>query len=316
MAKKVKLKKQAKLGVVLVVLLIIGSIAGVKLYKDYQYRQTYEYKLLELEYKLEDTKILIKKLTEPQLDEILTKKHDANLVVLVNEKYFLYRNLPRYLEYLAKHESLALNEIITLVNVKRDREFYEEPAATDTAKGILMLVNKYHNLDKDYNTDKIVKVSSTYAYAGNSLHEEAYTAFKELAEEAKLSGYTIVLTSSYRSYHSQEELWTDYKNSTTQKRADQYAARAGHSEHQTGYAIDVADFYDTNDKFGETEAFIWMQENAHLFGFILRYPKEKENITGYAYEPWHYRYLGKEEAAKVYAEKITFDEYYEFYLAK
>ena len=132
--------------------------------------------------------------------------------------------------------------------------------------------------------------------------------------DAKKEGHTIVINSSYRDYESQEDIWETRKSLYGTKKADEYAARPGYSEHQTGYAVDVADFNDVNDKFGNTKSYIWMKENAHKYGFILRYPKDKEDITGYSYEPWHYRYVGKEIASKIYNENITFDEYYAYYI--
>ena len=132
----------------------------------------------------------------------------------------------------------------------------------------------------------------------------------------KKEGYTILIVSSYRTYQDQEDVWKDYKASFGTKKADAYAARAGSSEHETGLAIDVADYNDKNDKFEATESFKWMQTNAHKYGYILRYPKGKENITGYSYEAWHYRYVGVDTATKVYNEGITYDEYYEYYLKK
>ena len=139
-------------------------------------------------------------------------------------------------------------------------------------------------------------------------------AYKNLAEAAKADGYTILILSSYRDYEYQDKLWKQRKQVYGTRKADDYAARAGSSEHETGYAIDVSDFYDKNDSFKDTESYQWMLNNAHKYGFILRYPEDKEEITGYKFESWHYRYLGVDLATKVYNEGITFDEYYEFYL--
>ena len=141
-----------------------------------------------------------------------------------------------------------------------------------------------------------------------------FPAYKNLAEAAKEDGYTILILSSYRDYEYQDKLWNQRKQAYGTRKADDYAARAGSSEHETGYAIDVADFYDKNDSFKDTESYQWMLNNAHKYGFILRYPEDKEEITGYKFESWHYRYLGVDLATKVYNEGITFDEYYEFYL--
>ena len=93
--------------------------------------------------------------------------------------------------------------------------------------------------------------------------------------------------------------------------ADNYSARAGHSEHQTGLAIDIGS---TKTSFEYTNEFKWLQEHAHEYGFIMRYPKGKTWITGYEYEPWHYRFVGVDAATKIFEEGITFEEYYAKYI--
>ena len=287
---------------------------GIRLINELQYRQTYEYKLVQLSYSDKAAKFLSKKLNDKELDDLLKRKYDENIYKLANEKYFMYKNLDRYLEYINQNRKAQIETIVPLVNVNRDKVFYDDAIKTDISKKELMLVNKYHGLSEDYNPENLVKVGSRYAYEGHRIIEEVYQAFKDLADEARGEGYTIVINSSYRSFSSQNSLWQAIRSNQGTRVADQRSARAGFSEHQTGYAIDVADFYDTGNDFGKTEAYKWMIENSYKFGFILRYPKHAENITGYSYEPWHYRYIGKEMAKKVYDEGITFDEYYAFYL--
>lgn len=315
MGKKRKLKKSVKRNFI-IILLIILSIVGYKLYSNYLYKQTYEYKLLQINYSLDEIKILEKKLINKQLDDLLNKEYIPNLTKIISEKYFIYNNLNRYMDYYNKNNKINLSKIISLVNVNRDRDYYKNPIITSYEKGKLMLVNKYYYLDKEYKPEDLMKTTGTYSYANNSLNSETYNAYKELYDDAKIKGYTILIVSSYRDFEYQDEIWNDRKELYGTRKADEYAARAGHSEHQTGYAIDVADFYDVNDKFGDTESFNWMLENSYKYGFILRYPKDKEDITGYSYEPWHYRYVGKEIANKIYNENITFDEYYAYYLDK
>jgi LAS superfamily LD-carboxypeptidase LdcB len=313
MAKR-KLKKKVKIVFGLFIVAVLGLILGIKAIKTYQYHQTYEYKLLEKNYTLNETKILIKKLSSKELEEILKAKYNNKIASFVKEKYFLYKNLNRYLAYKDKNDTETDENVIALVNVNRDKDYYTDIVETNTNLKEAMLVNKYHALNKTYEAPSIVKISSSYAYADNELNEDAYNAFRELANNAKTAGYTILILSSYRPYADQEKIWNDRKATYGIRKADQYAARAGSSEHETGYAIDVADYNDKNDEFGKTESYKWMINNSYKYGYILRYPEKKENITGYAYEPWHYRYVGKELANKVYNSGLTFDEYYEFYL--
>lgn len=304
---KIKLKKKVKKILLLLILGIALLSTSAFLYKDYKYKQSYEYKLLQISYSKEEINNIVKKLDSQKIEELLQKDYISYLSDILNEKYYLAKNLDRYLAYQEKAPNSLISDTISLVNTKRDYDFYEETSKTDISKGNLMLVNKYNLLDKDYNPDDIKNVSATYAYAGNKLKEEAYEAFKKLANDAKKDGNTIVILSSYRTYEYQESLWNKRKD-------DNYVARPGASEHETGLAIDVADYYDTNDSFKDTESYIWMINNAHKYGFILRYPEGKENITGYKFEAWHYRYLGVDMATKVYNEGITYDEYYAYYL--
>lgn len=310
---KLKLKKKFKI-ILVILILLIGSFIGIsKAVKVHKYHQTYEYKFLQKNYNLDEIKVLTSKLDNAKLDELLSKEYNENISKVLMEKYFMLKNLDRYLSYIEKNPDKSISEVVALVNVNRDRDYYENITETDTSKGNSMLVNKYHSLSKDYEVQDIVKASSTYAYDGMSLNKEAYDAFKNLANDAKKEGYTIVILSSYRTYDYQDKLWNDRKNKGGIEKADAYAARAGSSEHETGLAIDVAD-YKNPINFGEQESFNWMVNNSYKYGYILRYPLGKENITGYDYEAWHYRYLGVDLATKVYNEGITFDEYYEFYL--
>lgn len=315
--KKLKLKKKFKKRLIIFLFIIIISIVSIKSYKTYKYHQTYEYKLLEKNYTKEETDLLLKKLDKTRIEKLLTTEKNEKLINILNEKYFLIKNLDKYIAYSDKNPEISLTEVIALVNVHRDQDYYENMEVTDTSKGNNMLVNKYNALSKDYEVEDLKTISKTYSYGDNKkLNKEAYDAFISLAEDAKKEGYTILIVSSYRTYQDQEDVWKDYKASFGTKKADAYAARAGSSEHETGLAIDVADYNDKNDKFEATESFKWMQTNAHKYGYILRYPKGKENITGYSYEAWHYRYVGIDTATKVYNESITYDEYYEYYLKK
>lgn len=306
---KYKLKKKFKNNLIKLFIIVILLIVGIILIKDYKYKQTYEYKLLNLNYSKEEIKVLLDNLNSDKIDELLTKEYNKDIVSIINEKYYLSKNLDRYLNYLSANPTLSHSDVVSLVNVNRDNKFYENTTATDLTNYNEMLVNKYHLLNKDFQANDIVNVSSTYGYANNSLNKEAYEAFKQLANDAKKEGHTIVILSSYRTYEYQEKLWNRDKD-------DDYVARPGSSEHITGLAIDVSDFNDKNDSFKYTESYTWMINNCYKYGFILRYPENKENITGYSYEAWHYRYVGTSLATKIYNEGITFDEYYAYYMEK
>ncbi|MCM3638326.1 M15 family metallopeptidase [Sporosarcina luteola] len=142
---------------------------------------------------------------------------------------------------------------------------------------------------------------------------EARAAFDEMAAEAKLSGINLTAFSTYRSYDYQVTLYERYVNKDGVEAADRYSARPGYSEHQTGLAFDIGEVnyekYWASFKFGETEAGKWVAANAYRYGFILRYPVGKEDITGYRHESWHFRYVGKEIAEEIFKRNITLEEY-------
>lgn len=139
------------------------------------------------------------------------------------------------------------------------------------------------------------------------LRDDVYNAFKTLQQDAKKKKYSIEILSGYRSYSYQEELYNDYVKKYGKEKASTFSAEPGHSEHQSGLALDVGKL---DESYATTPEGKWLAANAYKYGFIIRYPKGKENITGYAYEPWHIRYLGKELAEKVYKSGLTLEEYF------
>ena len=143
--------------------------------------------------------------------------------------------------------------------------------------------------------------------------KDAYVEMAKAAEKQKLK---LVVTSSYRDYEYQEDIYNRYVKSDGKEAADTYSGRPGFSEHQTGLAVDLYNGKTVYTQFESTKEFDWMQENAHKYGFILRFPKDKDNITGYQYESWHYRYVGKEIAQYIHEHDITYEEYYAQFLDK
>ena len=134
----------------------------------------------------------------------------------------------------------------------------------------------------------------------------ANKALEELQQAAKLEGYDLPLLSGYRSYEYQKQLFQNYASKYGVEKANTFSARAGQSEHQTGLAFDVGSI---DDEYGETESGKWLAENCKNHGFIIRYPEEKQHITGYKYEPWHIRYVGKEKAIEITNSGLTLEEY-------
>ena len=172
-----------------------------------------------------------------------------------------------------------------------------------------ILVNKNNKLTSDYIPNDLEKISLEYACEDKYLRHDAKIAFEKMAKQAKLEGYSIVAVSTYRSYDYQKKLYNNYVKEKGLYYADLASARPGHSEHQTGLSLDVADLSLDYDNFESTKEFSWTINNAHKYGFILRYPKAKFHITGFKYEPWHYRYVGIDIATYIYENNITLEEY-------
>ena len=181
------------------------------------------------------------------------------------------------------------------------------------------LVNKdpENHLDPSYKAEDLEPIKY-YAADRNKytrfMRAEAAEAFHRLVETAAEEGIDIVMTTAYRSYEFQQILWDNYVAQKGEEEANKTSARPGESEHQTGLAVDLStseiDYRNSSD-FADTAAGRWVAENAHKFGFILRFPEDKTDITGYSYEPWHIRYVGLTAAADIYEETLTLEEYLE-----
>ncbi|WP_252238471.1 MULTISPECIES: M15 family metallopeptidase [unclassified Clostridium] len=175
----------------------------------------------------------------------------------------------------------------------------------------IILVNRKNGLDKEYKPENLT--IPNIPFTDNSSNEEKHVAgiiakpLEELVNIAKKDGITLLGNSAYRSYKSQKNTYNNRVKTAGKENADAYVAEPGFSEHQTGMCIDITN----EDKYflkGTKEA-DWLAENCYRFGFIIRYPYGKKNITGIEYEPWHIRYVGKKAAKYIYDNKITLEEY-------
>jgi LAS superfamily LD-carboxypeptidase LdcB len=179
-----------------------------------------------------------------------------------------------------------------------------------------VVVNKDRALSSGFVPSGLVKVNVSVVYAsteGNKMKSGAAAALYELFASGHEAGITLLARSGYRSYNTQSTLYANSVKNNGLAYANRYTAQPGHSEHQTGLAMDVTAASVNNalvTAFGSTKEGVWLAANAHRFGFIIRYPNGKESITGYAYEPWHIRYVGKDVAAAVYQRGVTLEEYF------
>lgn len=216
----------------------------------------------------------------------------------------------RYISYYEKNNKLTPKEIVTYVNIGLDQPYYTNVKKASNLNKTTILVNKYNYLSENYIPNNLEELDEAYSIKGMKLVKDAKNAFEALSQDASLNNLTIKAMSTYRSYSYQNNLYNNYVKADGEEEANKYSAKPGYSEHQTGLAIDVYNEKLPYTRFEETDEFKWMQENAYKYGFILRYPKDKENITGYSYESWHYRYVGFEIAEYITKNNLTFDEYY------
>lgn len=157
--------------------------------------------------------------------------------------------------------------------------------------------------------DGILIANKTYALPADyapGVDPQAEAAFYEMQADAYELGLNLYISSGYRSYDYQAGLYQRYVDRSGKAEADRYSARPGHSEHQTGLAFDLNTI---SDEFKDTDEGKWVAENCHKYGFIVRYPEDKESVTGYMYEPWHIRYLGTDTATAVYESGLCLEEY-------
>lgn len=182
---------------------------------------------------------------------------------------------------------------------------------------ILVLVNKSRNLPSDYKQNDLIVPDVEFSFKENLqkkyMRKDAAEALEELFNDAKKHEINLYAVSGYRSYQRQSQIFENKAEKYGRETANKTSAVPGQSEHQTGLAMDVSCSsvnYQLTERFGQTPEGMWLKENAHRFGFIVRYPKDKIDITGYSYEPWHIRYVGKEAAKIIMENNITFEEYF------
>lgn len=213
--------------------------------------------------------------------------------------------LDRYRAWTEQYPEESPENVVLQVNMDADRTYYENVRTVQEPDSLMVLANKHNALPKDY-VPELEALEPVYG--GGELRPEAAQAFRLMADAAREEGVSLCSVSAYRSYKTQISTYGHYLRQYRQETVDTFSARAGHSEHQTGLALDI-NTASSRDHFETTEAFAWLQENCTQYGFILRYGQGKEHITGYRFEPWHYRYVGVETAQACMDQGLAFEEY-------
>lgn len=248
------------------------------------------------------------------------------LMMIVGGGFMISKKLnskDRNIDYKKQEETKTANTNVDLQKAPENNQNYQtlSDGEYETSKGYILtikegvayiedhlIVNKTYSLPANYQpVDPAEAIESEKCI--NCLEKEVMSAFQLMKSDASSIGLNLYLASGYRSYKYQNTLYNNYTAVSGIEGADTYSARPGHSEHQTGLCFDLNS---VEDSFATTDEGKWIDSNAYLYGFIIRYPKGKESITGYQYEPWHLRYVGKELAKKLYHDGswITLEEYY------
>lgn len=226
--------------------------------------------------------------------------------------YYDHTRLARYQHYKQKHPEMTPDEVVWRVNVDIDQPPYQNQTLISEANenDVLLLVNKHFTVREDYEPKELVEFEDGYYCT-----PETYDAYQEMHQAALDDGLDLAICSAYRSLDTQTYLYDNAVASIGEEKADLESARPGSSEHHTGRAIDfIGPTWDLDD-FVDCEAFDWLSEHAWEYGFILRYPENKTDITGYIYESWHYTYVGKDVSKTMHQKDIeTFEEYYVKYV--
>jgi len=279
-------------------------------------RNDYILSLKDKGYSKDTIIFLLKNLSKTEMTKLLNKKYDEDLEEYIQIDGFDYSKYDRYIAYQKKNKNVNKEDIVLRIDLKIDLDNYEDPEEETNPDSLLAYVNRHRYVSKDYEPKDLVEMDDKYSnnyYGVNKLRKEAYEHFKQMVDDANKQGIEFLADTTYRSYESQENIYNNYAYDHTSEETSKYAARPGYSEHELGTAIDVSNVWYIEEGDEEYE---WIRKNCYKYGFIMRYKKNKENITKYAAEDWHIRYVGVKAATLIFNKNITFDEYWYKYVKK
>lgn len=270
--------------------------------------------LLKIGYSNNDINIILSHGNDESVSEFAKREKVRYLEEFFSVDYAKLENYDRYVNY-SDETGEDEETTVLFVNLDLDKPDYENSIVVNDFSSE-MLVNKHRRLDEKFEPSDLVDIPSEYASEDDfKASRIAFNAYKKMSDAALNEGYEIVINSAYRSYNDQEEIIDYYRNAYGQNYVDKYVAKSGYSEHQTGLAFDIGSR--KVNVFADSKEYEWMQDNAYKYGFILRFSKRYESITGFRSEPWHYRYVGVEAATYIHEHKnIPYEYYYAMYLDK
>lgn len=256
---------------------------------------------------------------DPIFDEEARANHMKEIKKRRAEQY--KRDRQQAIAFLVIFALVVTGSIVYFVNSGKDNDekqtsqiqqnVSETESRTNTESNIAVeqTAHKTENIEGVTYIDGIMIANKSYSLPSSfdpGLNADAEKAFNEMVQAASNDGLSLYICSAYRSYADQEYQYNIFAQERGVQEADEVSARPGHSEHQTGLAIDVNS---TEFSFEDTDEAKWLAEHCTEYGFIIRFPKGKEQITGFEYEPWHIRYLGIETAKKVKESGLCLEEY-------
>ena len=268
--------------------------------------------LLSKGYTAREVSMILAHGSDQDVTEFSKKDKVKYLEEFYSYPYAKLKYYDRYYKYM-NEEGEDEETTIMYINLNMDKEEYTDCEQVDGNK-IDVLVNKRFCVGKDFTPKNLVKVNSKYTIDGSDDtkgKKEAVDAAVEMIKAAEKSGLKLFINSGYRSYKDQQDVYDTYFKLYGENYVKKYVVNPGYSEHQTGLAFDFAS--GSKNVFKESEEYTWMLENSYKYGFCFRYSKKKEDITGIKNEPWHFRYVGKKAAKKIYEENLTLEEYYVIY---
>lgn len=247
--------------------------------------------------------------------EKLSKSEYIDITNYYNISNFNVDNIDRYNQYYESN-NYSYQDVVTYVNINLDLKAYSVTKEVEDPNNLLVLVNKYNFLPNNYKPEDLTYVPGAY---GNNvpMREVIKEPFIELQKAAEEEiGIILKPTTAFRDQSFQNTLYNNYVAKDGVEAADTYSARPGFSEHQSGLAIDLKNTLISSSTRLNDSDFEWLSNNAHRFGFIIRYPKEKVDITGYQFENWHIRYVGLNIAKTIYENNLALEEYIDLYITE
>lgn len=251
---------------------------------------------------------------EDYIEYLLANDYNAAYIELMDVSFFRINHIERYVAYRQVHTDQSAYTTVLSVENNLDYPFYENTTEVTNADQLLVIVNKYNYLSDAYQPEDLVTISDFSTLAGR---EGTVYGRKEAVEQLDVMNYAmeeainshVEISTAYRSYGYQKQLYDGYVASMGESEADKISARPGFSEHQTGLAFDCRADGGSLEEFYTSNQYQWLVENAHKYGFIIRYQENIVWITGYSAEEWHLRYVGIDAATYIYENQIALEEY-------